>query len=326
MEKIRSEEYELTDSVSTEVESSWGLFNPLDEELNLVKPLDNFNRRLIKIHPSNEKVQVVGVDVSSRKIGDSAQGVVCAVRGTVVWRDEYAYQYKRYGPFVFHIEYVDEVFGDNAYGKHFLNQNIETTNSSMLVNKVQALVEKELQKHVFNHSRNSITLLDGCLHNRNIESKTLSLARKNNNKILAVSKKSRIFICGRPVTSYLDGVASPSLLHITDLIQAEFDSNRMPNWVFVVKLAEGSLAFRMDADGWSTFEGVINTVQSLIGNDLVVQGYPETLRMAHMLSVFTPVEVVAVQRFLAQKHQLRVKKPENTRRILFGPYGRWTDS
>ncbi|MEM2915317.1 MAG: hypothetical protein QXH91_07975 [Candidatus Bathyarchaeia archaeon] len=75
-----------------------------------------------------------------------------------------------------------------------------------------------------------------------------------------------------------------------------------------------------------SFEDALSTVQMLMGNDLLVQGYPETLRMAHTLSIFTSLEALALQRLLAENYNIKIQRIENMRRMLFGPFGKWVDS
>jgi len=52
-----------------------------------------------------------------------------------------------------------------------------------------------------------------------------------------------------------------------------------------------------------------------------MQGYPETLRLAHIFSTFTANDVIAVQRHLASTYGLRIVPRFSVRRSLFGPFG-----
>jgi len=59
----------------------------------------------------------------------------------------------------------------------------------------------------------------------------------------------------------------------------------------------------------------------LIASDVVMQGYPETLRLAHIFSTFTANDVIATQRYLAYAYGLRIAPRFNIRKCLFGPFG-----
>jgi hypothetical protein len=92
--------------------------------------------------------------------------------------------------------------------------------------------------------------------------------------------------------------------------------------VFVAKLTKGSYAFRLDIDREVTFEQKVEAVERLLGNDLISQSYPETLRLAHILCTFTANEVIAMQHFVTMKCGLRLLNRPDMHKLLFGPFGR----
>jgi hypothetical protein len=78
----------------------------------------------------------------------------------------------------------------------------------------------------------------------------------------------------------------------------------------------------MDIDKENSTERRIEGVEKLLGNDILTQGYPETLRLAHILCTFTANEVIAMQHFIARKYGLRIINRPDMHKLLFGPYGR----
>jgi hypothetical protein len=89
----------------------------------------------------------------------------------------------------------------------------------------------------------------------------------------------------------------------------------------VAKLVDDGFAFRLDIDREVPQDTRIEAMNRLIASDIVMQGYPETLRLAHIFSAFTGNEVIAVQRYLAFAHGLRISPRFNLRKSLFGPFG-----
>jgi len=276
--------------------------------------IKNLNKKIFEIHPLHEYVSVVGVDVSLRKIGNTKNGVVCAFRGTVVWKDEYAYHYTRYGPFLFHLT--------ESQTKTFFGLEFNNGNPNHNLGRIQVFAEKMFQNHVIKNIKNSIVLLDGCLSTQTINSETLNLARKNNNKVLAFAKKSRLYTENMSLATILTEKNSPCILCLNDFLPEDFKSTCL-GWVFLAKLSKENFLFRLDVDQKLSFDETIQTIQRLMGNESFHHGYPETLRIAHSLSVLTNVEVIAVQRFLTEKLGIKILKPQNQRRMLFGPFGRW---
>ena len=96
--------------------------------------------------------------------------------------------------------------------------------------------------------------------------------------------------------------------------------------VYIAKLTRGVCSFRLDIDKKVPQEQGIDAVQSLLGSDLVLQSYPETLRLAHIYSTFTATEVIGIQRFIAQQYGLKIVARPNVRRMLFGPFGKGAES
>lgn len=46
---------------------------------------------------------VAAVDTSTIKIGETDTGILIAVRGANVWKQDKRYRYMRFGPFIFHV-------------------------------------------------------------------------------------------------------------------------------------------------------------------------------------------------------------------------------
>jgi len=57
----------------------------------------------IQIKPDRQETLIAAIDTSTIKIGETATGIIVAVRGAIIWRQNIAYKYTRLGPFVFHI-------------------------------------------------------------------------------------------------------------------------------------------------------------------------------------------------------------------------------
>lgn len=296
--------------IETQISADENADCPYKEPTEATWPPSDSDRRLIKLTAENEKIQIVGVDVSSRKIGISKNGLLCAYRGTIVWHDEYCYRYRRYGPFIFHIN------NDSTNGKAASPYRLQPLE---VMGRIQVLLERELQEYTCRQFTDSIILFDGCLTPQSTSEQTFNIARKNRNKILAIAKRSRIF--ENKCTTYSLDAAFPCLLLLGEPLSKIGDSFRSYAWTFAVKLCRSGLSFRLDADSSLSFNEVLSSVQMLMGNDLLVHGYPETLRVAHTLSIFTPLETLALQRFLTEKYHVRIERVENARRTLFGPFG-----
>ncbi len=95
--------------------------------------------------------------------------------------------------------------------------------------------------------------------------------------------------------------------------------------IYVARLTGGTCAFRVDIDKELPHQQVVESVQKLLGNDVISQSYPETLRLAHIFSTFTATEVLGIQRCLTKEKRIKILGKQNVRRILFGPFGKGLD-
>ena len=92
--------------------------------------------------------------------------------------------------------------------------------------------------------------------------------------------------------------------------------------VYVARLNKANIAFRLDIDKEIPTPLRLEAVEKLLGNDLYLQSYPETLRLAHILCTFTANEVLAMQHFITRKHGIQIVNRPDMHKLLFGPFGK----
>ena len=50
-------------------------------------------KEVIPLRPIAEETMVTAIDVSSIKLGETTMGILCAIRGAIVWRENRRYKY-----------------------------------------------------------------------------------------------------------------------------------------------------------------------------------------------------------------------------------------
>jgi hypothetical protein len=191
---------------------------------------------------------------------------------------------------------------------------------------IASLLERWLQNSLTKRIKNGIILFDGSLTSGTNESPLyclkdiLNKAKKNNNTILAFSKITKLRSNGYLITDKLPDYDPPYIIETIGV------SNKLPfvllGDIYVAKLMKTNYAFRMDIDKEIPFLTRKEAIERLLGNDFLIHGYPETLRLAHVLCTFTANEVVAVKHFLTNKHGIRIINRPDMHKILFGPFGK----
>ena len=285
----------------------------------------------IPLKPRLEETVVAAVDTSSMKIGETDTGTLIAIRGANVWKHRRNYRYLRFGPFIFHIteENRKEVYNtlQNAYfNLHHESSHHSSPSHSQMQTRIASLLEKWLQKMLSETLSSGLILFDGSLTSGTADAPTqriteiLSTAREGGNVVLAFSKMTRLSLNGYRITDLPSKHKPPYLLQMAG-IKPKPPLSFLGD-VYVARLAKGSYSFRLDIDKETPFERRIKAVEKLLGNDVVSQGYPETLRLAHIFCTFTANEVIAMQHFIARRYGLRIVNRPDMHRLLFGPFGK----
>jgi hypothetical protein len=285
----------------------------------------------IPLKPRREETTVAAVDTSSMKIGETSTGMVVAVRGANVWKQNRSYRYVRLGPFIFHVteENKREVY-NTLQRAHFNfpkeNDHQSSPNLLQMPTRIASLLERWLQTMLSKTISSGLILFDGSLTSGTADTpiqlmkEILEIARKRGSIVLAFSKVTNLRFNGHVITDALPECRTPYLLETNGL------KPKPPivlfGDVYVARLAKGNYAFRLDIDREIPPSQRIEAVEKLLGNDPLSQSYPETLRLAHILCTFTANEVIAMQHFITRRYGLRIVNRPDMHRLLFGPFGR----
>ena len=312
----------------------FGLENEADVEPAIKVETVNMKPMPTRIEPISGGAPIIAVDVSSTKVGETGNGIICALRGALVLKDERLYHYVRYGPLAFHVtDQTQESLSKRLGFQQFRIANPSTTPATYVLSRLRNILERWTQRLVCSTFKNSIMLFDGSLTAGTPDnpvkrmSSILDIAKDNGNVVLAFSKATKLCVAGQRITNLLDEATPPCVLDIDPFVVLQFPSNpiQLLGRVHVAKLASGGFTFRLDVDREVPQEIALEAVGKLVGGDLVVQGYPESLRLAHILSTFTANEVIAIQRFVTQQYGLQMVPQFSLRRSLFGPFGTFNE-
>ncbi|MEJ2272826.1 MAG: hypothetical protein P8X91_10235 [Candidatus Bathyarchaeota archaeon] len=324
---------ELSQSSMKNIESRYlrpeqHLINPTSTDHTILTESINKIQNPIKKIPlvkSPKETPVVGVDVSSIHIGETDIGNLCAIRGAIVWKNKKKYKYQRIGPFPFHITEQNK----KEILKLFRNNYFELSESNIfsMQNKMGNLLEKWLQLGISSSTSEAIILWDGSMTAGMIDcpidemDRLLNVARNRLNTVLAFSKNTNLRFFGHKLTDYAKNALPPCLLEIESL-ESSLGQVLFFGDIYIAKLTPGICSFRLDIDKKIPQEQGINAVQNLLGSDILIQSYPETLRLAHIFSTFTATEVIGIQRFISQRYNLKIIHRPNVRKMLFGSFGK----
>ncbi len=302
----------------------------LDNEPTLVLNLGEGKFQQIRIEPKTNENPIVAVDVSSIKTGETEVGIVCAVRGAVVWKDNGSYYYVRCGPLAFHVTAnTNEHLSRELGFQHSTPLSAWPTIYPQIISRIRNVLERWIQRIVCSSFKNATVLFDGSLTAgtpdnpvRYVEA-ILNLAKERGNTVLAFSKATELCISGKNITDYVQELHAPCLLDVDSAVLKQFSPSpiRLLGRVYVAKLQVEGFSFRLDIDRQVPQENGFEAAGRVLGSDIVDHGYPETLRLAHILSTFTSNEIIGIQRFISRTYGIQITPRLSLRRSLFGPFG-----
>jgi hypothetical protein len=83
----------------------------------------------------------------------------------------------------------------------------------------------------------------------------------------------------------------------------------------LAKLSTDGLVLRVDV-----LNDPSESLGRLITNDVITNGYPETLRLAHHVSIFTRTDMTCLKGFILSKFGAKEMMCEDVRRTLLGAF------
>jgi len=265
---------------------------------------------------------VVAIDSTSFVLGQISDGVVGAIRASVVTKPagEPDWNLERYGP---HIVTITEQVKDEFYRE--LHRVVYDTESSPrppdlvgTLDQARNLFERYLQLEVVKQHKESLVLLDGSLiaaplaESSSFIQRLVSQAAENVNSLVAVSKTTKLVLerSRRSILSLLEGAGYPCYVGgIRRHIRQSRD--RYLGEIYVTRFTPTGEAFRVDLPDNTpvSHEQILNSVSGLAGD----YGYPEELRLAHMTCVLSAIEILELQSAAIALHNLVVKDESRTR-------------
>jgi len=264
---------------------------------------------------------VVAIDSSCALIGETEQGSIFAGRVAVVNAlGSKITRYYRAGPFIFYMtmKYLSEhlrnylpqkalraIASDNSLAERFIRIKLERS-AQLLSSKVNS---------------GSIILIDGALKSSSLESKDHGLkeleesTESNENQLVGLGKSSALRIVSRAANLLQTFGDGETYFDITDTVRLFFSATEAR--VLVAKFSPNSPVFRIDLSRKnSEMDSIV--LSDLKRNDLFFRGYPESLRLAHHLSVFDSSTISSIRSFLSRKYGLIHIPSDDLRATILG--------
>ncbi len=295
-----------------------------DADIVYIEGQENWTRvqRIASVYPAD--TEVIAIDSTSFQLGQLPEGLVGAVRASVIIRPagEVNRHLQLYGPYLFPLTNQNK---DACYGRlyevvHKKQSPDRAPDLTRIINRIRALIERAIQLKVMSAHNNSLILLDGSLiasavgDPRSTIQRLVDEAALNQNSIVALSKSTRLTLQNskRSITSLLDNSTGPCFVggikeHIMQQIEKYVGD------IYVARLTSLGHIFRIDIplNTAVSHSDIFAQIAGLAGE----HGYPEELRLAHMTCVLSCIEILELQAAAMQLFGLTME--ENLRQELF---------
>ena len=269
------------------------------------------------IQPIKEDTMISAIDSSSIQIAETEEGSLYAVKsGITIAINGCELMHFKIGPVLFYLN--EETIRYSALD-HRLTKLVLFDND-LAKRLIRIRVERAIQMELSRQFSKSIILIDGSLKSSIFESKNQSI--KNvaencslyRNSIIGISKASKLKVLDR-VSLPLTKIQGPAYMDI-DLIIQSLVRNTIGNNL-MVKLGNNSIPV-LRADIVATHGDKDESLGKLLGNDSIIQGYPETLRLAHHISTFTSTETSCLRGHVLSNYDVTEIASEDIRKTLLG--------
>lgn len=326
-EKLTNNCCELTKSCITKLNGKKIVFNTNNADVQPIGGWPSKDSSIVVKEFSRFQMPILiaSIDSSCIPIADAEDGYVYVARVAVAFfYDGRPLNYIRIGPLIFHLNEQNTC--------RLLSDQPECNRLSKLVlldkaiaqRMIRIRLERLIARELSCNLSGGIILIDGSLKNSIFDpsnsslSDILKIARKEKNRIVGISKSSKLRFLNSPLRELHCINKAPVYSDIHYLVSPFLQG--LVGRVLLVKFTQDGFVFRVDvADFESCHE---ETLSLLRNNDTFFRGYPESLRIAHHLSIFSNSDCISIKSYLTKKAGAIELPSECSRKVILGSLGR----
>ncbi len=263
---------------------------------------------LEEIIPLECDATIASTDSSCVLIGETSDGSAFAVRGAVVFACGGSVQsYLRIGPIIVYLSPHGMLGLHTPVSSYELR--IALSDHQIAERTIRNSVEKKIIGSLLLSPKETIVMADGSLkHPMGALSEFTHRFGNSSSSLVGFSKSSSL-VSSSSITNSLARARTSSFGMIED----------GPVRTVLAKFSPDGLVFRLDMV--KRRESAAELLGKISWSDRFAVGYPESLRLAHHLSVFTRAEDAALKAYLAGRYSLKHLPTFGLRKMALGSFG-----
>jgi hypothetical protein len=258
------------------------------------------------IFPVKEGRPVASVDSTCVLVGETAQGALYAARTAVgISYEGSLRRFFRLGPILVYA---------TSTGLSGLSPSLPSSEMDLLLSDhavaeryVRNAVERRVIDALSDGGGDTIIMSDGSLKHPLGQLSASALRRHTSGGCLVGFSKSSNLILSEGIVSALSHAQGPSF----------YPMGRGVVSTVLAKFTPDGLVFRLDLTGPEPAE---TTLGRIMWNDAFSSGYPDSLKVAHHLSIFSRAEDQALKAFVTKRFRVRRLHTFPLRKIALGSF------
>jgi hypothetical protein len=291
-------------------------------ELHPITGWDSHSPTLVSkpIIASTNIKTIAGIDSSCIHIAETDEGSIYAGRAAVVFsQGGRLISYVRIGPIIYYINETSaskismEISDSNRLLRLLLSDR------SFAQRMIRERLERGISLELAATLSGSIILLDGCFKASQFEARNRSLhrlldiANQHDDVVIGLSKTTKVKLLNLISTALYSASDLPAYLDVDEMVSPFI--RRVEGQIVLARFSNDGHVYRVDV---AYSDKVEDALSQLISNDHFYHGYPETLRLAHHLSIFTPAQNNSVKSFLVKHAGVVAIPSEDVRHVSLG--------
>lgn len=341
-------------SIEDEVEIERIIYRTVEDEqlmTDVISEVDEFEGEWQALEPIPFGVgnlcPLVAVDCGIIRLGETENGLVIALRASIIQQIDNTYKLKLYRTGPIYIRNIDKLRIMHMLGSQLGCESfyVETNDEGEPIrlkigyaddthqfgDRFRNWFERKIQLIAASEINDGIILLDGALTLRTRDTpagfiqRIASQASRKNNALVGISKQSRLQVYGRPFHFLLTPYPNRTCYcRLSEIIRRESEqghsrAERTLGNMYACRFSPVGGTFRVDVVPipGQTDEEVLNTLYS---SSIMKAGYPDILVQAHVFSYFTPSDAVQLQAMCGARYVFRPEQEQNITAI-FAPFG-----
>ncbi len=276
---------------------------------------NNYSGTINAIDAIQEPATVAAVDSSCVFIGETAEGSIYSAKcGLALACKGKPIMHFKIGPMLFYIN-DDIAYSSNIDERLWRFVLFDTSTAKRMIRiRIERVIQNEISKFL----TNAIILVDGSLKRSVFEdgsngfSSILRNCEENGNRLIGISKTTRLKVLDQLASSLMRS-DNACYMDVSAIVKSLVSN--VVGKPLLAKLGSDGLVLRVDV-----LNEPAESLGILVTNDVISNGYPETLRLAHHMSIFTTTDVTCLKGFILSKFGAREMMCEDVRRTLLGTF------